>query len=732
LNKTHAGLLTALAFAGFAGIGPQADAAAPGKVPFPRPRPAAAGPARTIALASVPAKTNIDKIDPAKSAPALPNLPQVSPARSNSPKAAPAPQFAAAPTISTSSVDIAALKEAITLARRGNASRATEVAANISDPVARKLAEWAILRSDNSGANFAQYTAFITANPSWPSVGMLRRRAEAMLWHERPNPASVIAYFAKEPPITPRGRFALARALLAQGDRAGAQAQTREAWRYDAFSADLEEQALESFNDLITHADHKARMDMRLYAEDAEGGLRAASRAGGHAPAIAKARIAVIRKAGNAKALIDALPSDAKRDVGLIFSHAQWLRRADKGAEAGELILSLPRDQAVTLDPDQWWIERRLVARKLLDLNEPKAAYRVTRDAVPPSKENYRIEHQFTAGWIALRFLNDPATAQTHFTHIAQDASNPISLARAGYWQGRAAEAMGRSNEARTHYEAAAQYPTAYYGQIARARLGYKDMPLRNAPTRAGAAQLEVVRAMELLYVIDERDLATGAVADLGDRTQDAAALAAIGDITARHKDARATLLVGKSALARGLPLEHHAFPIIGIPDYRAVGPEVEPSIVYAIARQESIFNQRTVSTAKAMGLMQVTPEAGRYVAKKFNVSFDVKRLLSDPIYNVQMGAAELGDLITDYRGSYILSFAGYNAGRGRVKEWVARFGDPRDPNVDPIDWVERIPFSETRNYVQRVMENLQVYRVRFGGGTKLMIEADLHRGGVN
>jgi soluble lytic murein transglycosylase len=148
--------------------------------------------------------------------------------------------------------------------------------------------------------------------------------------------------------------------------------------------------------------------------------------------------------------------------------------------------------------------------------------------------------------------------------------------------------------------------------------------------------------------------------------------------------------------------------------------------------RWESIFDQRTVSNAKAMGLMQVTAEAGRYVAKKFNVAFDNKRLLSDPIYNVQMGAAELGDLIVDYRGSYIMAFAGYNAGRGRVKDWVARFGDPRDPKVDPIDWVERIPFSETRNYVQRVMENVQVYRVRFGGGTKLLIEADLHRGAVN
>ncbi len=240
------------------------------------------------------------------------------------------------------------------------------------------------------------------------------------------------------------------------------------------------------------------------------------------------------------------------------------------------------------------------------------------------------------------------------------------------------------------------------------------------------------MRAAELLYAIGERDLVVAITADLGERSTDTAGLAALGEVAGHNNDARAMLLVGKAALGRGLPLENYAFPTIGIPDYRAIGPAVDASVVYAIARQESIFNQRTVSSAKAMGLMQVTPEAGRETAKKYGASYDAGRLLSDPVYNVQMGAGELADLMDGYRGSYILTFAGYNAGRGRVREWIARFGDPRDPKVDPIDWVERIPFSETRNYVQRVMENLQVYRVRFGGGSKLLIEADLRRGAVN
>jgi soluble lytic murein transglycosylase len=638
------------------------------------------------------------------------------------------PGMVLAATSSTSSPDISAAKQAIVHARAGRASQATDIQRGIQDPVARKTIEWAILRSDSNGASSSRYIAFISANPGWPSVGLLRRRAESMMWTERPDPSTVRSYFAKNPPLGAKGHFVLARALLAQGDRAGAQAQVRDAWHNDAFGNDSETQAINEFGGLITPADHKARMHMRLYAEDVDGGLRNANRAGGDAPAIAKARVAVIKKAKNAKAALDAVPSSAHRDLGYIFSLAQWLRRADRPTEAADLILSAPRDPSQVIDTDQWWVERRLSSRKMLDLGDANKAYRIARDAAAPKRSNYRAEHQFTAGWIALRFLNDAKTAQTHFVRVAVGNPHPITISRAHYWQGRTLETMGRTADARTHYQAAAQHPTAYYGQLAGAKLGLRNIALRQPPSRNGG-QLEVVRAIDLLYSAGQHDLVAGALADLGDRTGDAAALAALGEVAARHGDARAMLLLGKAALGKGLPLEHYAFPTIGMPTYKAVGPAVDKALVYAIARQESTFNQKTVSSARAMGLMQVTPAAGRYVAKKFNVAYNERKLLSDPVYNVQLGAAELGDLLADFRGSYVLAFVGYNAGRGRIRDWVARYGDPRDPKVDPVDWVERIPFSETRNYVQRVMENMQVYRIRFGGGDSLMIEADLRRG---
>lgn len=655
------------------------------------------------------------------------------PAAAPKPARPPGAPLAFATSVAVSAIDVAAVKRAIEMVKSRRQTDAAELRNTVADPVAKKLVEWLILRSDDPAADFGRYTAFITANPGWPSITTLRRKAEAVAYQDRTDPAAVRAYFNTNKPLTAKGRFALARALVAQGDRKGAEAVVRESWRNDQFSADVESRVVNEFGEFLTRADHKARMDRRLYEpDDLEAGTRAANRLGGHEPLIAKARIAMIGKGSN-KAALDAVPAAARNDIGYKFAQIQYLRRTEKFAEAAAVMQTIPQLDD-SHDLDEWWVERRLLARKLLDVGDAKAAYAVARDATPPTRDAYRTEHQFTAGWIALRYLNDPKTAYAHFSKVGEGNGNPIALGRAAYWQGRAAEAMHRPNDARAHYQEAAKYPTAYYGQIARAKAGLGELTLNPPPSpsvseRARLANLEIVRAADLLYSIDARTEVAAMMADLGDKLEDTGALAAVSEVAAKYEDPRGMLLVGKLALARGYPLEHAAFPTVGLPAFTPIGPEVEPALVYSIARQESWFNPKTVSSANAMGYMQVTPAAGKYIAKKFNVTYDEKRLLNDQVYNMQMGAAELGDVIKDYRGSYILAFAAYNAGRGRVKEWIGRYGDPRDPKVDPIDWIERIPFAETRNYVQRVMENAQVYRVRFGGGSRLLIEADLRRG---
>ncbi|MBR0914722.1 lytic transglycosylase domain-containing protein [Bradyrhizobium japonicum] len=697
-----------------AAAAPKSQPAANGSPPKTAPAPAVTATVRPVAPAPVAKPVAAPLLAPATRQHAAPRKP-VTPA-------------AVAATSSTSQADKDTLENVIELVRKRKAADATNYAASISDPVARKLAEWIILRSEDNGATVERYRAFLSANPSWPSQTFLRRRLEAAMWDDRRDDSVAWSWFENESPVSAKGRFTLAKAMLARGDRANAERLVREAWRSDPMSEETENNALDQFGALVTPGDQKARMDTLLYGSENEAALRAAKRLGAGYVALAKARIASVKKAPNARALLDAVPRELHNDPGFIFSKIQLLRREEKFAEAAQLMLSAPKDPNRLYNLDEWWIERRLLARKMIDTEEFRSAYLIARDAALPSRDIYKTEQEFTAGWIALRFLNDPAAATQHFARIGVGSVNPTTLARAGYWQGRAAEAAGRQQEARNAYARAAEQSTSYYGQLARAKLGLPQIELNSQPRGRGAERLEIVRAAHLLYELDEREMAIPVLADMGENG-DPEALAGLGELTQRYSDARGMLLLGKAALNRGLPFDFYAYPVNGIPQFTPIGPEVERSIVYAIARQESAFNPSVVSPAQAYGLMQVTPDAARYVCKRHGATYDLGRLKNDSVYNATLGSAELGGLLEDYRGSYIMTFAAYNAGRGSVKKWVDRYGDPRDPKVDAVDWVELIPFSETRNYVQRIMENLQVYRARFGGGTRLQIEADLRRG---
>jgi soluble lytic murein transglycosylase len=638
--------------------------------------------------------------------------------------------------------DLAAAKQANELVRQGKAKDATALAATIGDPVAAKLVEWALLRRSDTDAGFDRYAAFIRANPDWPSMALIRRRAEARLWQERRDGATVRGFVGREP-AGAIGRLALARVEMAEGNRVHAESEVRAVWRSDQLSAELEAAVLAAFPDMLTRADHVARMDRRIGAKDFGAAMRAAKHAGDDQIAIVKACSAAEAKSANGGTLLDAVRAEAREDLGYALCRLHWLLRNDtpgsniRGriatpkediAAAVKLTLAASPENLRRQDTDEWWRERRALARKLMDLGDAATAYRVVRDAAPPANPYYRTEFHFMAGWIALRFLADPATALEHFARVDDGMTDPITLARAAYWRGRAAEAAGRFEEMQAHYEAAARFPTAYYGQLARARLGLDDVvALRSPPDPADAGANELLRAADILYRIGEGDLVLSFVSDLAKESGDPAVIAGLGNLTGHYNDAQAMLLVGKTALARGLPMDLYAFPDIGVPNYSPVGSKLDRCIVYAIVRTESGFDQGDKSAAKAVGLMQVTPGAGRDTAKRFGVAYDWNRLVSDPIYNTQMGAAEVSALLKDYRGSFVLAFAGYNAGRGRVQQWMAQHGDPRDPKIDAVDWIERIPFAETRNYVERVMENLQVYRKRFGDVTAT-IEPNLHR----
>ncbi|MEF3365685.1 lytic transglycosylase domain-containing protein [Methylocystis sp. 9N] len=623
--------------------------------------------------------------------------------------------------------DAEAFAQAVAAYRGGDFASGDDVAARLQSTRAAAAARWAALRLHPREAGFKRLAAFLDDHPNWPAADWLRRRAEEALVAERHPDRTVRAWFSETKPLTGYGKYALARILAREGDFENAAALAREAWREEELGPAFDQTFYKELGELLTPADHKYRADRLLYFGKNTLALRAAAWAGKDVTALARARIL-----GGDK-LIGALPASLQNDPGLLYGRIRKLRDAKKFVEAGALLRRTPSDPRQVVAGDLWWEERRIVARKLLDQGDAQTAYILCAEHAAVKTSN-KVDAEFNAGWIALRFLSDPAKAERHFQRIADIAETPLQKSRAHYWLGRAVEAARTSDDdvrARNFYLQAATHSTTFYGQLANARLGAEDRPLRPAPAPAqGENRDEAIRIAELLFAVGEKDIAAPLALDGAKYLQDPTQVAALGAVIARQGDAKLSLVYGKAASYRGIALDDLAFPTYGVPQFDVLPGSAPRSIVFAIARQESAFDAKAVSSAGAMGLMQMIASTARHTAYMRGVSFDLSRMLSDPPFNAQLGAAHLGILLGEYRGAYLLTFAAYNAGGGRVKQWIDAYGDPRKANVDPIDWVERIPITETRNYVQRVMENFVVYRAKFADTQTRAPQMDLARAG--
>ena len=613
--------------------------------------------------------------------------------------------------------ELAGLAEAIAFYKAGNLARGDSAAMTAKDKTVRTALEWIALRSFPRETGFERLQAFMQAHPAWPALDWLKKRSEEALFGDHKSGALIKTFFSGADPETPAGKLALARVLTDDGKTTEAAALVRAVWREADLNPQLEAKVKTDFNTYLNRADHKFRADRLLYKEQIAAAFRAAALAGPDVLALAKARAAVINE-GRSDKLFAAVPLALRTDPGFLFAQIHKLRHADKIRAAADIMLAAPRDPSRLIDGDEWWIERRLLARKLLDQNDAAIAYKVCAEHSAVSHE-MRIEAEFTAGWIALRFLNDPSRAAAHFDAIAKLAETPMSRARAAYWQGRTAEATSADDApttARAFYEQAAVHQTTYYGQLARGKLGLITLPIRSISNEAkGEDREDAIKVIELLYAAGEKDLAAPLVIEAARHLADETQVAALASLVAKQRDAHLSLNVGKIASQRGMPIDELAFPNYGVPAFEPLQNSAAPAVVYSVARQESAFEPSAVSSAGAKGLMQMILSTAKRTAAHAGVAFDPKRLLTDATFNAQLAARHLGELMAEQKGSYILTFAAYNAGGKRVKEWIDAYGDPRKPGVDPIDWVERIPFTETRNYVQRVIENLSVYRVRLG-----------------
>ncbi|MEP2946039.1 MAG: lytic transglycosylase domain-containing protein [Lentilitoribacter sp.] len=579
----------------------------------------------------------------------------------------------------------------------------------------RKILTWAIAQSGLKGLPSSEIARASSELKSWPGTSNLRYRWERAIYHENPSANSVIAAFGNLKPKTAEGAIVLTRALLNAGRKKNARAIILPFWHNERMDENDENIMLKEFSSLLSKADHKRRMDMLLYRDRVTQAKRMSKLAG--AESLYNARAATIRKKSNADKLINSVHRSWHKDPSYLFTKIERARREQRWSEAVKLISKTPKNKDVLVNSGEWWVEQRIISRNMFENGKASAAYKIAANHSATRARDV-VEAEFHAGFYALRGLNKPQVAAKHFANIFKASTTPLSASRAYYWLGRAAQAGG-PGKSRDYYAKAASYPSTYYGQLAGARINNKKInvkyPKPSGSDRSNFANREAVRAIKKLEANGHAWRADRMYRSLARVLTDPGELAILASMAEKRGNYQLALQVGKLAYARGLDVAALAFPLGAIPK-SAIIKGTGKALAYSIARQESTFNKAAISPADARGLLQLLPSTAKRVAKTYGVKYSKSRLTTDAGMNAKLGALFLNEQITNFDGSYIMTFIGYNAGPRRIPQWMARFGDPRGKDIDHVvDWVEMIPFTETRNYVQRVMENYQVYKTRLG-----------------
>ena len=641
---------------------------------------------------------------------------------------APAPRY-----ISKNDLErIATLREAL---RRKTFATAKSTAGFVSEPIAWSLAQWYYFEAEDPNVAIDEADAFLDGHPDWPSLSKIQRHVEKQLDNDTPT-SDVLALFDNRDPLTANGKMHLARALFANGERDAAVLHIRDAWINDTFRQSEETRFLSSYGGHLRSEDHAARVDRLLWARQVTNARRVFRYLAVADRRRADVRAQLLLAAKNAGTAYDRLGPEDRLDPGVLLAAVRYFRRSGEEPRAISLARLAPDDPDALRNPSRWWDERQLLMRWALKNRRYADAYAMTAGhGLVPGSTDFS-EAEFDAGWIALRFLGDPARAEVHFAALASSVATPISLARGYYWMGRAAAAMDDAERAARWYAEAARHPYSYYGQLAAEEIGGSALEARfgeSAPAspedKASFASRPAAQALRILTEVgdDRAFLIFGYHLDGLLRTQ--GEFMEFADVARRIAATHVTVRAGKVAVRAGAFAPEVAYPTIYIPE--SATRFAPPELILGVSRQESEFNPRAYSRAGARGLMQLIPSTAELTARKERLPYRRSALLNDPDYNMQIGAAHLSHLLRDFNGSYPMVFAAYNAGPHRVRRWIQEFGDPRSAGVDPVDWVEQIPFSETRNYVQRVLENMQVYRGRLNEQPiPGKLAADLERGG--
>jgi soluble lytic murein transglycosylase len=624
-----------------------------------------------------------------------------------------------------------ALHDAVEAAKVGDVARAEALQAGLSDPLARRIVTWALVDNDGSMLGFSALDAARRDLDGWPRAARREAAAEKAIEAASTPPSEVIAWFAARAPETAEGAMALAAAYQESGRAAEAEALIRSWWRDHIFEADAQARMRARFGAYLTPDDDARRLSTLLYGQQGPAARAMLDLVTPDQRALGQARMMLRADRSDAPQYVDLVPAALQSDPGLAFDRAHYYRKRDLDMLAVGLIRNFPT--ALPANPDTAsfiWNERRAVMNAALKNGDVQSAYVAASGHGLTSGADF-AEAEFFAGWIALDKLHDPALADSHFARVEAAVASPISKARAAYWRGRAAEARGDAAAATGFWTQGAQYYTTFYGQLSAEKIGQHEIVLGPEPRpgegdRSAFEANDLVRAARLLAEAGERDGLRAFVQAAEDQMASPEQYALLVDMARLYGDQDLAMRVVRAAAQKGVILPERGYPMVTTPEAFGVA---EPAFMLSIARQESNFDPNARSGPGALGLMQLMPSTASILARKLGVGYSAGRL-REPDYNLRLGGYYLGELVQDFGGSYVLASAAYNAGPGRPATWIGYCGDPRGGSSDPTDFIECIPFSETRNYVMRTMETMQVYRARLNGGSApLTLAEDLKRG---
>ncbi len=605
---------------------------------------------------------------------------------------------------------------------------------SVSDPAGRKLLLWREATSGMNSADFETLNQTLTDLEGWPLLASVRENAEEEIVDTRMSASQRAAWLEASGPISGEGKIALADAYISMGRRGEAEALIKDAWRNHAFYVSRQREIASKYAAILDPDDHIARADYLLWTSQRSAANAMKPYLAAEYDRLIDARIALAVGAGGVDSKIRAVPDRLQNDPGLLYERSHWRRVRGRWSDARPLLLEINSSDIHPRGLARIWDEKNLHIRRAIRDDEYSIVYQLASSHGLTEGVDF-ANGEFIAGWMALRYLGLPNDALRHFQTLENGVSTPISKSRAFYWMGDAYAALNRAADANNAYQAAAHHQTTFYGQRAAEKLGNAriSLPAPIIPTaeqRAAFRQRDIVRAMVMLAEAGEEYQLRRLSYGYDDTLSSAVEYALLFDLMSEYNLTQIGVRGSKAGMSQDIIESGAAYPLFPFtlpndPDFSA-----EPALVIALSRQESELNPTAISSANAYGLMQMLNSTAALQARRDGVPYRRTWLLDDPEYNARLGRSHLSDLIDQFDGSYILAIAGYNAGASRPKQWIEDYGDPRKGEIDPIDFIESIPFSETRNYVQRVLENTQVYRHRLSGQpTPIRLSEDLHRG---